>query len=677
MQLVLHPAPNWYSSSILDVNYYGSLVAVGTRNTVTFFDAATGRIEGELSVSGSERIVGVKFNRAPGLRHVLATAGSDGSVKVWDADARREIRRIARLSGPVGNVEFSAIAPHVLVAANSRGELVTYHLDQKEPAPNYASLGELSPSPVRSLASTPPRKVEENDYSCAEMAAGREDGCICIIEVIDGALLAFDKAPGPVHAVGWNSSGDGVVAACKGFSVAVWTWDRPHRRLVKTRTVSIADRETRKVTAGWTTAAWLPSGPVVCSSPEKTIAVVGSGDGRQESEDAHRGTIFSLAVHSADGRPPLLYSTSMDRTIGVWSWSKAIRLQEIWQRGIGKYVKCLGAHSRSKIVALLDDGSFRLLVRGEDPDDTDGQLSQWTCSALKPPAASRATLLAVEQAAPPDANTHPLQEDVHLCLYSDDRRIRVARVDEGSELLETAWTSDVLNSAVTQLTWERGSQRFFSVSESGQVSEWSISDTGGKQKLLVRQRSLTTPVCAMHLSPGPIHSSLFAAVDDSDTAFWWREGEQNAANKVTVGARCLAWSLDAQREPILAVGTSSGTVVVACLGTATGVKVLGQHGTRISALTWSPFCEDMLMSRASDWTIQVWNTGREPQNGHVNLRGHTGHILSAEWLSETEVASSSDDHTVRVWDLRRHSHTLPPLPQPSKRRPRSHRSKFG
>jgi len=232
MQLVLHPAPNWYSSSILDVNYYGSLVAVGTRNTVTFFDAATGRIEGELSVSGSERIVGVKFNRAPGLRHVLATAGSDGSVKVWDADARREIRRIARLSGPVGNVEFSAIAPHVLVAANSRGELVTYHLDQKEPAPNYASLGELSPSPVRSLASTPPRKVEENDYSCAEMAAGREDGCICIIEVIDGALLAFDKAPGPVHAVGWNSSGDGVVAACKGFSVAVWTWDRPHRRLV-------------------------------------------------------------------------------------------------------------------------------------------------------------------------------------------------------------------------------------------------------------------------------------------------------------------------------------------------------------------------------------------------------------------------------------------------------------
>uniref|UniRef100_A0A7S0BHV2 Anaphase-promoting complex subunit 4 WD40 domain-containing protein n=1 Tax=Rhodosorus marinus TaxID=101924 RepID=A0A7S0BHV2_9RHOD len=141
MNILLHPAPNWYSSSCFDIDYYGVSVAVATRNTVTFLETDNGAVIGELKIGRKERITSVRFNSALGLRHVLATGSSNGQIRVWDADSRREIKRFDPLKGHViKSLEFPSTAPHVLLAgaASSRtrkGSLYSCSLVSDSPEP--------------------------------------------------------------------------------------------------------------------------------------------------------------------------------------------------------------------------------------------------------------------------------------------------------------------------------------------------------------------------------------------------------------------------------------------------------------------------------------------------------------------------------------------------------------
>ncbi|XP_038056324.1 gem-associated protein 5-like [Patiria miniata] len=81
---LLPPSPNWYCSQASDSSEDG-LLAYATRSAIFLLDARTNPPSYAGCLTGhSGRVAAVKFGRETHDRHLCATAGDDGCVKVWD-----------------------------------------------------------------------------------------------------------------------------------------------------------------------------------------------------------------------------------------------------------------------------------------------------------------------------------------------------------------------------------------------------------------------------------------------------------------------------------------------------------------------------------------------------------------------------------------------------------------
>lgn len=74
--------------------------------------------------------------------------------------------------------------------------------------------------------------------------------------------------------------------------------------------------------------------------------------------------------------------------------------------------------------------------------------------------------------------------------------------------------------------------------------------------------------------------------------------------------------------------------------------------THIRALSWSP--TGLALSTATSNKIRVWNPDRPNVKSSQELLGHTGHVERVVWnpTREGELASTGQDGTVRLWDVR-------------------------
>ena len=76
------------------------------------------------------------------------------------------------------------------------------------------------------------------------------------------------------------------------------------------------------------------------------------------------------------------------------------------------------------------------------------------------------------------------------------------------------------------------------------------------------------------------------------------------------------------------------------------VRVLNAHTFSVNSLTVLP-TSGHLVSCSSDFGIHVWNTSTwEVQK---SLTGHFGAVLSLAGLADDDLASGSEDLTIRIW----------------------------
>jgi len=81
---------------------------------------------------------------------------------------------------------------------------------------------------------------------------------------------------------------------------------------------------------------------------------------------------------------------------------------------------------------------------------------------------------------------------------------------------------------------------------------------------------------------------------------------------------------------------------------ASNSKVLRGHTKYVDSVSWSP--DGQLASGSNDDTIRIWDvvTGKSEKT----LEGHTGYVFSVSWSPDgQQLASGSADTTIRIWDV--------------------------
>ncbi|KAG9490538.1 hypothetical protein GDO78_006070 [Eleutherodactylus coqui] len=120
---------------------------------------------------------------------------------------------------------------------------------------------------------------------------------------------------------------------------------------------------------------------------------------------------------------------------------------------------------------------------------------------------------------------------------------------------------------------------------------------------------------------------------------------------------------------LIAYGCKSYIVIASCRFQEEDPSVNGiefnilksfHHGARIDAIAWSPEtkCDALppllrFCTAAGDQTLRIFNSDFHEHNECKILKGHTSYINDVVFSSSegNEIASVSDDHTCRVWDL--------------------------
>ncbi len=282
--------PNDQPAKAIAYNAGGTLLATaGDEGIVTLWDAGSGEQLFTRTLGGI--IHSVTFS-PDGLR--VAAASEDGGAKIWNANSGEELISLPRLSGMY---DLAFLADGRLATAGQDGATRVW-----DPGTGQQLL---------TLASS---------ASTVIGVAGSPDGAWIVTSSYDGALRFWDSAPGhelltiPAHdGIVWNVafSPDGRRFASASIDGTVKLWEAGTGRLVDT--LSKGDSPT----GGFTTVIFCPDGTCLAAGgADGDIDIWDSNTGEMLlTMTGHTNMVVALAFN-ADGTR--LASASWDETAKVW-----------------------------------------------------------------------------------------------------------------------------------------------------------------------------------------------------------------------------------------------------------------------------------------------------------------------------------------------------------------------
>ncbi|MFF0517344.1 AAA family ATPase [Actinomadura nitritigenes] len=597
------------------------LASAGTDTTLRLWDPVTGDPVGRpMSVGG--QIYGVAFS--PDGR-VVATGGAGNSVRFWDPETGRSTGRPTAGAGAwVTGVAFSPDGRRVATASQDgmvelwdpkTGRVVGAPL--RDPAARSQGILAYSfPEGLSSVAFSPDGRM---------VAAGSNNGTAGMWDTGTGRFIRRVKHGSAITSVAFSP--DGRRLATAGYDGVVRLWDPRTGRATGSPLTGHADEVTGVAFSpdGHRLATADGNGTVCLWDPD-TGRITGTSQtghtGDRYTESYYPGLVQAVAF-SPDGRR--LATGGVDTTIRFLD-ALPRRSSDTTLTG---YRAVVGG------LAFAADG--RTLVTGAG----DGTVNLWdgrTGYRAGKPLTGHKVMVTAVAVSPDGAKVASGDYDSKTILW-DRRTGRRIRAWNGAE------------DTVTQLTFSPDS-RFLSVANGWQTRVWSVDPP--KYLLGVPPRDHKYPPTWGGLSPD---GRLLVSTEGNGTVRLWDPRTGRPTGTLTAGTRSRAdtavFSPDGR---LLVIGAADGTLQFWNLRTRRPVAapVRASDGG-VRALAFSP--DGRLLASAGadpDNAIRLW----DPRTIHrlgAPLTGHTGRIDALAISPDARtLASSSDDHTVRFWDLALH-----------------------
>jgi len=610
MALVPHPAEipevqSWtietrghrgHSSSLAYSPDGRLLASAGHDCTIRVWDPATGRLVRALvghsdlpgHVSGELALAWSPDGKT------LASLGYDGNARLWDAESGKVVRAWAAFM-PL----WESVDPRVLVAWSPDGKLLV-------------SFGREKPfnSPVRIWDVSSGRLVREtqagrNAAVCwspdGKALASTKDNEVQVWELTSGKPLQTLAAPQSyLDDIAWSPTENRVVGV---GPESACCWDVESGRLLKTLEVRASAR--RKV-------VWSPDGKTTAFNTGGTVTLWDPESGEVRSVAKQRHSIGAVAW-SADGKAIATGTYNPGAAVQLWDAVSGERLQTL--DGHGNPFRNEGGVYVARFPAAWSPDSGVLGAKTWQWETTSGKLLN---------------------------NLSDWDKDAEAFARSPDGKV-LARASDGHRVIELL---DPISQASLRILEGKGfsTQSLLWSSDSKIVVAGCYDDTiriwdASSGKALQTMKSPAS-ITAVALSPD---NTILASCSKLNTLLLWDVASGSLRSTRQLGSTfgsVLAWC---PAGNTVAVGCSSGVVQLWDASTGQLVDTLRSSKSHVLSLAWSPDGKT-LIAGSQDGKTRFWDA----ESGHLlrELNMPPGLVSP-----DHRLVASSSAKTVRIWEI--------------------------
>jgi WD40 repeat protein/predicted Ser/Thr protein kinase len=556
---------------------------------------------------------------------VLAAAGHDGTIRLWDAATHRLLGALVGHGGPVRAVAWSPDGRYLASGSDD----ATVRLWEAASARPLRRLRGATAA-VQALAWSPDGSM---------LAGGSRDTTVRLWDTANGRLHGPAlEHPHPIFALAWSP--DGTTLASAGWGKQVFLWEAKSARPLQ----PLEEHNSPFIHA----LAWSADGTLLASAGQDSTVRLWEGASHKalppialglpvlalawapEGNRLATGTVEALQTWDASGR--LLHTLGKhDGVVSALAWSADDTVASAGQDGAVRFWKDANGGGAGRIVGHpAGTAAIAWSPRGKElalSGFSDGWLRLWQ------PHTARVRLLGVRggqvAAWAPDGKTLALAGASSSILRLDIGTMQWLAPLHGHdhEILSLAWSAD--------------SKLLASGSAAGPARIWDVASGKTRRNLECGEDG----VFALAWSA----DDKTLALGTSRTVQLWDMGVDRPPRFLPGHQgpiRALAWSADG-KQLATADGWAPGRIFLWKAPFGQPSAILAGHAGGTFALAWLSG-GTTLASTGADGTVQLWDAAGAKRR--AGLENHVGPVRGLAWSATARLlASTGTDSTIRLW----------------------------